>query len=355
MDPLDTTSITNVEFDIDPNLTGGLPTGVYYYRVAPVLGNGDPANPDGEMLASERQPVRIPFEGIDLNLTWSAYPNASEYRIYRSPMADMNAGAEELLATVPASQTTFIDDGTGTTTAEAPLPLGSLGEWHPVGNLSTARHAHGLTAAQDPSDPGMYYLYAAGGLDSNGTALSSIEKISISVSGPRQQTVDTSDTSVTASLGVARYELSTLTATPQTASNLTSTYVYVLGGRSGGIGFSRATEVGEVTAGGDIAALTGVTDLQRQRAGYASAVANNNIVAACGQGGSPSNTADKMAITGADGTLGTSSALGDTGALRERYYPGYTSFTGLLYVGGGEDATDAASATVDYSILGGTP
>ena len=177
------------------------------------------------------------------------------------------------------------------------------------------------------------------------------------MNGPRDQTVDDTDTSVTGVIATARTELGAVVGNPQTASNLSSTYLYVLGGRSGGgFGglFSRTTDFGEVLPGGDIAGFATTTDLQRQRAGYATAIANNNIVVACGQGGLPSNTADKMPVN-SDGTLGLSSALGDTGMLRSRYLPGYSSFTGLLYVAGGQDDVSAASATIDYSILGGTP
>lgn len=357
LNPLDTSVISNVEFDIDLTMTGGLPTGVYYYRVAPVVSGTDVANPGGEMLASERQPVRVPFAGVDVTLDWTPYPNATEYRVYRSPMPDVTAGSEELLAVVPAGQTSFLDGGTATTDpAETPLPLGSLGEWHSVGQLTAARHSHGVAVAVDPADADLYHLYAVGGTDGT-SALTTLEKVSVTAAGPRDQNVDDTNTSVTGTLATARTELSAVVGNAQTASNLSSTYLYVLGGRSGGgIGglFSRTTDFGEVLAGGDISGFGTTTELQRQRAGYAAAVANNNIVVACGQGGMPSNTADKMPVN-SDGTLGLSSALGDTGMLRNRYLPGFTSFAGLFYLAGGEDDMSAASNTIDYSILGGTP
>lgn len=356
LNPLDTTRISNVEFNIDPNLMGGLPTGVYYYRVAPVMSATHPANPGGEMLASERQPVRVPFAGVDIELSWTPYADAAQYRIYRSSMPDMNAGSEELLAVVDGTVTSFVDDGTATITADAtPLPLGSLGAWHTVSQLTTARHSHGVAVAADPVTAGLYHLYAVAG-DSGAGGLTSIERVSVTVTGPQAQAVDATATPTTASIAVGRWELAAIVGTPATASYLDGAYLYVLGGRSAN-GFTRAIDIGTVAAGGDITAFASSSaDMQRSRSGYASAMANNNIVFACGQNGSPSNSADKTSVSATLAPdLDASSALGGTGDLSNRYLPGFASFSGLMYVVGGNDGVTPASATIDYSILGGTP
>lgn len=356
LNPLDTTEISNVEFDIRENLMGGMAPGVYYYRVAPVMPATDPANPSGEMLASERQPVRIPFQGIDLLIAWTPYPGASEYRVYRSPAPDAPAGEEELLVTLPATSTSYIDNYSQATTPESPLPLGSLGQWHDAGvSLGTARYSHGLTVAVDPADANLRHIYAVGGTDGAGAQLSSVERVSVTINGPKDQVVATGQ--VTAVLGTARAELTALTANTEVASNITSSanYVFALGGRTGTNSFSRATEWAEVQAGGDLAFFTGTTQTQRSRSGYAAALANNNFVTACGQNGSPSNSADKMPISETSPpNTDNPSALGSTGNLANRYLPGAVSFGGVLYVAGGETASPASN-TVDHSTLGGTP
>jgi hypothetical protein len=356
LDPLDTTQISNVEFDIDPAMTGGLATGVYYYRVAPVLGATDPANPDGEMLASERQPVRVPFAGIDITMTWTAYPNAAEYRVYRSPSPDLIAGAEELIAVVPGTQTSFVDDGTAVADPlEKPLRLGALGEWHTIAQLSTPRFGHGVAVAADPVTAGLFHIYASAGDTALGR-VSTVERISVTVVAPHTQTVDALGTATTALLAVSRSELSTVVGTSENASFLGGTYLYVLGGRVGTNSFTRGIDVGEVLPGGDITGFASTAAMQRNRSGYAAAVANNTIVMACGQGGSPSSSADKSTISSTLAPLlDGSSALGSAGNLRNRYLPGYTSFSGLLFIVGGDDGTNPASSTIDYSILGGTP
>jgi len=356
LNPLDTTSITNVEFDIDTTLMGGLNPGVYYYRVAPVMGASDPANPNGEMLASERQPVRIPFQGIDLLLAWSPYPDAVSYRVYRSPLPDAPAGAEELLVELPATSTSYIDNGSVATVAEHPLPLGSLGEWHSAGvTLATPRHSHGVTVAVDPVDADLFHIYTVAGTGGTGTLLSSVERVSVTVNGPKDQSVALG--AITASIGTARTELTALTANNDVASFIASgNYIFALGGRTGVNSFSRATEWAEVQAGGDLTTFNSTTQQQRNRSGYAAAIANNNIVGACGQGGSPSSTADKLPLLQNDApNAGLSSALGDTGNLRNRYLMGAVSFGGVLYVAGGQDGASSASRTMDYSTLGGTP
>ena len=357
LDPLETTQITNVEFDIDLTMTGGLAPGVYYYRVAPVLGPADPVHPDGELLASERQPVRVPFAGIDLEVTWNAYPGAVAYRVYRSPMPDAPAGTEELLVEVPSSETTITDDGGTPTSAQLAMPLGSLSVWQDVAALATPRHSFGSDVVEDPATPGLFHIFLAGGVDAAGMNLGSVERLSVTVNGPADQTVDATGTTLTAVLSVPRSELSLVIGTEQNASLLTTPTLYALGGRDdSGMGFTRTTEYAELQVGGDISAFTVTLDLQRSRAGYAAAVANNNIVAACGQGGNPSSTADKMSISMiTPPELDASSSLGGTGSLGDRYLMGSTSFSGLMYVAGGEGSNAPATNTVDYSILGGTP
>lgn len=357
LDPLDSPDITNVEFDIDPMLMGGLTPGVYYYRVAAVFGGSNTQNPGGETLASERQPVRIPFQGVTLTLDWAPFANASEYRVYRTPMADMNAGEEELIATIPAGTTQFIDDGTSTTTVgETPLPIGALGEWHSVATLATPRSFTQLAAAEDPDTPGIWYLYTIGGTDSTDTISGVTEYLTVTVDPATGDQTAGAMSTATATLATPRTEHNVVVGTSENASLLTGSVLYVLGGKQAVGPISRDTDYAAVPAGGDIVAWTSTTSGQRSRAGYASAMANNNIVNIGGQNGAPSGSADKQSVDPINApALGTSSALGNTGMFGDRYLHGFTSFNGYLYVTGGQTAANAADSSTAYSILGGTP
>jgi hypothetical protein len=305
------------------------------------------------MLASERQPVRIPFQGIDLLVAWTPYAGAESYRIYRSPIADAAAGQEELLAELPATATSYIDNGSIATVAEYPLPLGSLGEWHDVLSLAAPRHSHGQTLAVDPANPSLFHIYVVGGTNSAGGLLNSVERVSVTVNGPKDQTLVTAP--VTATIGTARTELQALTANPDVASFISSgNYVFALGGRTAAQ-FSKAQEYALVQAGGDLLNFTATSEMQVNRAGYGAAVANNNIVVACGQNGSPNSSAHKSAFLQTTAPeLGGSSSLSNVN-LQNRYLLGSVSFGGVMYAVGGQDSASAASRTMDYSTLGGTP
>ena len=357
LEPFDAPTISNVEFDIDPALVGGPTPGVYYYRVAAVMGAADASNPNGETLASERQPVRIPFAGIDLSLTWTPVAGAAEYRIYRSPQADDLAGTEELLATIPAAQTTFVDDGSVATTAgETPLPLGTLGMWHTVENLTVGRANHAVAASVDPADPNTWYIYVAAGETGAGGLLNSVEIVTITVDPTTgHQTLGTMRTA--ANLSIARTELGMVRGDNQNASYLNASYLYVLGGRDAA-NFNKIIEVAEVVAGGDIAAWTPTSqDGKTRMAGYATAIANNALVMAGGQNGGPTSTSDKLGVSLADAPdLDSATSLANT-SLTPRYQMGYVAFGGFLYITGGDDddTNTTATRTMDYSILGGTP
>lgn len=356
LDPLDSPDITNVEFDLDVEMvTPGIDPGVYYYSVSAVMEDTDTQNPGGETLASERQPVRIPFGGITLTLSWNTFPDAKEYRVFRSPVADAAAGEEELIAVVPVGTTSFVDDGTVATTGEAPLMLGELGAWHSVATLPTARSETSVVSAQDPVDADTWHLYAIGGNDDAGTVLSSTDYVSVTVDAASGDQTAGVATTATAALPTERAEHRAVVGTQNNASRLSGSVIYVLAGKTATT-ITRNVDYTTVAAGGDIASWTGTNNIQRQRAGYAAAVANNVVVTACGQNGAPSATADKQDISDTNPPeLGTSSALGNTGDLGDRYLLGSVAFGGYLYVTGGETSAQTSTETTAFSILGGTP
>ncbi len=373
LDPLNVPDINNVELVYGGEQFRGNDPGVYYYRVSAVLDSSSPDNPGGETLPSEPQPINVPFNRLKVHLSWPAFPHAVSYRVYRTATPNQSVGTEELLAEVPAPaggvQVDFVDDGTQTITSGAkPLPLGSLGTWHqPTDNagnplaLQQARYHHGVTSAPDPDTPGQYFVYAAGGTTDGTDALGDYEYFAVTINGPRDQTVSpmTDDTSNV--LSIARKRMPAVAATPEN-SDYTDSYVYVLGGMQAGGTTTRTNEAAIVNADGSLGAWTTVKRNQIDRADYAGAIANNNVVVANGASGSANASAHSTVLC--NGTNGCTApdlvnwnSLSNVN-LRSRAMPGYVSFNGFLYIAGGYDYSVGANAildTTDYSVLGGTP
>jgi len=353
LDPLNVPRITSVDFDF-LDTGDGLGTGVYTYRVSAVLAADNAANPDGETLASEPQPVFIPDlpQAVVLQLGWPAFADAVSYRIYRSPMPDILFGQEELLAEIPATQTTFLDDGTGTTDpAGTALPIGALGRWHVVASLDTARHSHGVTTLVSPDGPNLRVIYAGGGIGAAGT-LSSLEAITIQVNGPRDQVVLGV---VGATLPQAKSELELVVADSSNASRVGGTaYVYAMAGKGPGGSSDNTLSFAAIGMGGLPGMFAPISaTFNPFRAGYAATIANNTVVAVGGQNGAPNNSGRDGTIA-ANGDITGSTSLASTG-MRERYLMGRATFGGFFYVLGGQTGTEAASATLDFSVLGGVP
>lgn len=356
LDPLFVPDINNVDLDFD-EAEVGIPQGVYYYRVSAVMSPTNAANPGGETLASDPQAVRAPGMGFNITISWDAVPDAVSYRIYRSAMADQPYGNEELLAEVNAPTLTFTDGPSNMITAGVtPLPVGSLGMWHSVGTMTSPRYKHGMTVVRDPANANQRVLVIAGG--NNGTqTLNSIERVPITVNGLRDQAVGAAIADVQ-TLGVAREDIVLLTANPENANRLATEVIYFLGGTLANGMITRQVEVAEILVGGLLGLMSTTANMQRSRAGYAAAVANNNIVTAGGQNGGPSSTADKGEICEA-GTcpppaIDKWSSLSNVN-MQDRYQMGFTSFGGFLYMYGGLTTGNTVTDTLDFSPLGGTP
>lgn len=357
LDPLFAPRVTDVDFFINGDFFGGIPTGVYYYRVAAVMEPNDPANPGGEGLASEPQAIRIPVNGISIVLTWSAIPGATSYRIYRSAMPDQVYGNEVLIGTVNSPTLSFVDDGSLMPGTEKPLPLGSLGKWHEVAKLDGPRYRHGFQVLPSPTTQGQYHFYSVGG--SNGTtALATYAMNNMQVVGPRVQNVTSAAIAGAISLGVARFDAALLAGTVDNANLLSMPTLYMLGGATNN-GTTRQIEYAQQNADGTLNSWVVTSNMQRSRAGYAAAVANNNLVVAGGQNATSNATADKGEICAPNATC-TQPALDRWNSLsnvnmQDRYLHGYISATGFLYMAGGLDGALMPTRTVDYSPLGGTP
>ena len=375
LDPLDVPEIVDVDLfpeDDDP----GLEEGTYYYRVAAVYGGADPANPGGESLASEPQPIRLPLDELTVTISWDPPEDINHeiesYRVYRSMEADDPYGDESLIyETADADERTFVDDGTAEPTAGAfPLPTGSLGTWHHVSTLEHGRMAAGVAVSENPDDSEQHFIYVIGGEDNDSDYRDDYEFITVDVDGPRVQQVSDNATVGEVEPGVdntlvgPRADLEAVVAHSGNASSLSGVppQVFVVGGDSEGIDSDSDVYVASVNADGHLDEWTQLPVNQRinpERRGHAAAALNNNIVLA---GGDDGNTEDSVFDAEIECDAGCPPAALDSSAssqggagMRPRSFMGHVTFRGFWYLTGGLDGTGEPTSTVDYSPAGGTP
>jgi hypothetical protein len=170
LDPLDVPAAPAI--DLTPSTTG-LGAGTWVYRVSGVRAADDASDPGGETLPSDPLNVTLPdltsmtrTPLVKVTLTWPAMPNVASYNIYRTSTEGQDVTKVQLIASVPQAtgMATFDDIGVSTT-AQTPLPIGSLGTWNPVSGLTTPRYgaaaaiAHGTATATTDT----WFLYVAGG------------------------------------------------------------------------------------------------------------------------------------------------------------------------------------------------
>ncbi|TNF27438.1 MAG: hypothetical protein EP329_19425 [Deltaproteobacteria bacterium] len=177
LDPLATPELDDLDITIDDTLaatTGpkGMGAGVWIYRIAAVFPADDPNNAGGESLPGEPIVVQLPdLPGLVVTIRWDAIPGASGYRIYRTPEAGQGVDAVRLVGTTDGHDATSFPDKGIDAGADAPLPAGSLGVWQSLSTqLQVAREAHALVAAPHPTQDGVYFLYAAGGMVPDGVS-----------------------------------------------------------------------------------------------------------------------------------------------------------------------------------------
>lgn len=368
LDPLDVPSITNVDVDVedllDGGASGGLDAGTYYYRVSAVYADDDPANPEGESLASEPQPIQLPVDGTEITIFWDPPPGANheveEYRVYRNVEPDDPYGDETLIATVD-SGTSFTDDGSLTpgvdTDDEQPLAQGSLGTWHQVATLNVPRSELGVTVAPHPDEDGEYFIYAVGGVDDGGTTRADYEIIDVIVDGARQQ--DVFDATVGEhDLPQAQSRHQTVTATGKNADSVAGQppQIFNIAGTGG-----NAVYAASVGTDGDLGQWsTASTITSASKHGHAAEAINDNLALVGGHNGAPSTQEMHAEIQCGGGggcppasTSGWES-LSDTN-MTERVTMGDIAFGGFWYLTGGLTSGDVPSNTVDFSVAGATP
>jgi len=311
----------------------GIGAGVWYYRVSAVMADDDPVNPGGETLPSDPLGVDLP-ETLDdtlvLTLFWEPVPGARGYRVYRSPMPDMDFGNELLLAEVDGGDTTSYEDVTGTPSGQSPRPLGATGEWVELASMSTARSSAAVTAAQDPADPSTWYIYAFGGNDGSGN-LNTWERLDVS------RTADGSWTSGTWTDGnnqisAARSELGVWSMTHIDAPVIPddgTTVIYVGGGDG-----STNVDAAVVQAGGDMGTWSAVDGMSPPRQGYG-AVGGAGFILAFGGSGDGGVSAE-LEMGGTPPTLRNWNNEGNK-LNAPRYLPGATRESAFIYIVGGEN------------------
>lgn len=381
LDPLHTPEIVSVDLDFDEEdvLAGGgdsgLDAGVYYYRVSAVYTDDDPANPGGESLASEPQPLRLPLDGFEVTIFWEPpeiiNQDIEEYRIYRSVNPDDAYGDESYLATVDADTFSFTDDGSVDPVAgDLALRLGSLGQWVNIASLNTPRQKAGITWSPNPDNPAQTYFYAIGGEDEN-AALADYEFLTVDEIGPRQQTI-TALATVGQSGGdemllpSPRTELAAVLAYERNASVLTGVapHIFLLGGDSE---TTDNTNIKVTTIGPDGHLEPWTTFGQNRRLsggsrmGHAAGAISGQLVYMGGAGGNPSDGGFHTDILcDTDGACPPATIPSNFESLsalnmEPRVWMGYVPFRGFFYLMGGLTTGDVPTNTVDYSVAGGTP
>ncbi len=363
LSPLESPEINDVDLSLD---AAGLDEGFYQYRVSATFATTDTDNPNGESLASDVFSIRIPaFPGkkIGVTLVWrkpvdslgATLPNITGYKIFRIAK-DGAAGSETLLGTVTGADTlTFKDDGSKTPGTEAPLPLGSTGQWFNLPNMGTKRSGVGVASAFDPADPTTMYVYAIMGNNTATTATGTYEylKVTIAPNG-RQAAAGAWTAGATAANAAPRSELGVWVATRATSTLVTAgdTWIFAGGGKTPS-GFSKLVDAAKVTAGtGALSAWdTTPQDFNNNTSGYGVCAANGRLYTFGGQNGAPDKGASAGIMTSPVPSLANSSWNSEGLSMTQlRYLLGSSVQSAFIFLLGGQTSADAASKTTETVI-----
>ncbi len=367
LNPLIAPTIFDIGISLDEESGAGAGAGLWTYRVAAVFPEDDPANPGGEGLPGEVLVVQLPdIPGLELTLRWEEVAGASGYRVYRTPGPDASPDQVELLAEVAGGDTTaFTDAGQDTDPSVVPLPAGSLGVWHPVATLNTAREALTVTAVPAPDAPDTFYLYAFGGRDEAGTTLASYEFATVtvtpsSVAGLERELQAVSPfTEVEDILSPARAELGhwVLTETDVSAIGAGNIWILVGPGRTSGGSANNAVQAGLVGPGGQLTSWMSVDNTQNAAAGYAYGDGGGFVYLHGGQNGNAQANGISAQVCSAGGgqceggppNLVGWNALGGGTILLPTIYAGSAQESAFFFVIGGWSGT-APRATVEQTV-----
>ncbi|MCB9550231.1 MAG: hypothetical protein H6706_30920 [Myxococcales bacterium] len=350
LDPLASPAVDDLTLVVEEDAPG-LGGGLWHYRIAAVFPADDPENPGGESLPGETTIVQIPqIAGLQITLLWQPVPGASGYRVYRTAVAGDGVDTVRLVAEVVEPR--FTDAG-AEAGDERPLPPGSLGVWHPVARLNTAREAAAVAATQDA---GGAWLHVLGGRDAAGQPLATYEYTRITPEGDVGAFQTGADT-----LAVARAEgiAVTLTHSDFTPVVEGDTWIFMGPGRTGGATFSRAVEASPVAPDGSLTFIR-TDDVNGDYAGYGGGAANGFLFVFGGRAGLPSDAGVSAELCRSAQDPGCGQAPGEPPDIRNwnnlgvrlttpRAYMGSTQESAFFFVAGGTDGM-AALTSIDQTV-----
>ncbi len=336
----------------DPEITrrsGALAPGAWIYRVAAVMPSSDASNPGGETLPSDEVTAYFVF-GSTVRLRWGAVASAANYRVYRSPTVNGASGSEVLLATVAATETTFLDDGTATPAAadidHQALIVGSTGVWAALATpMGTARAT--VAAALAPDRTGALFVYALTGRGTSGP-LATYEYASLSADGARLGAF----TAGSSSFPTAREYAASAVASSQTAPVVAGDpFVYLTGGFSASASLN-VTESARVSPGGALTTPMNARSYSNRRGALGAIVINNVFYAMAGTSGPnpaslavDSNSSSRLTTTGEPGNFNATAMM-----MTPRQNFGLALASAYFFVVGGTSTGTNALSSVEQTI-----
>jgi hypothetical protein len=296
-----------------------------------------------------------------VTVTWAAVPGAVRYRVFRSPVAAMTVGQEQVIAEV-MSGTQFVDTGATPISSDRPLPVGTLSRWQTLAaTLSVAREGPGVAAAIDPADATKAYLYVLGGRQTATTASNGYEYLPITLNTDGSQSPAAAFVSGgTNTLSSARWQLAAAAATNELSPRISAgqTFIYALSGITATGALASAPEGARVQAGGALETFISLPNLQR--AGSAGVVAADQVFVFGGNQAGADSSISNGEICGSGNTAGLCStnptpprvSNWNTGQAMNvaRYLMGGSLHGAYIYIAGGVGSGGAALTSTEYRI-----
>lgn len=343
----------------------GLDPGYWFYRVSATFDVGDLDNPLGESLPSREVIVRVPaFAGkkVEVVLSWSApvdalgsaLPHVSGYRVYRTKVANGAAGTEVLIGTT--ATLSFSDDGTAAPGTETPLPIGSMGKWASLPDMTTARKGPAGAVAFDPGNPNRFYVYAGLGLDAANAALGSYEYLAVDIAANGHQTAAgawTLGSGGATAIPTPRWQAGAWSADSTVSTTITApdSYVFFGGGITAAGAAANAVGVGKVAAGGDLGTIVASKSFPSEVAGYGILAANGQLFTFGGALAAPSKGASSASFSGAAPGLANNSWNAEgLQLLQSRYLMGSAVQSAFVFLVGGDTAGGVGSNTTELVV-----
>lgn len=334
----------------------GLAEGLWSYRVAAVLGAEGPGLAKGETLPSEPVTIRVP-KGLKFKITlsWPTLPAATGYLVYRSAKAGDPSGAEQLIASVTSASVT--DQG-GQTSAKVAQQLGDLAEFTVVPYAYPAVEENAAVAARDPATPGLWHIYAMGGVNGN-TLATAVHTYSVALNGASMGSecancFGTSFALAKGRAGAVAYRVDQ-TVTPRLDAAQDS-WIYLLSGRGASGAGVTALSMAKVKAGGGLVAPW-IDDNKSAngRWGYGGVAIANQVFVFGGDQGAASTSGLSGQLCG-PGNKNCAAAPGiqnlnaGISLATARAWFGLVTLAGRIFAVGGQDSSGKPLATVESTL-----